>query len=73
MSEDYKVADIGLAEFGRKEITLAEAEMPSLMRLREKYGEEKPLQGAKIMGMDAVDIKRQHRSFVFGSADDRQS
>jgi len=50
MSNDYKVADIGLAEFGRKEITLAEYEMPSLMRLREKYGEEKPLQGAKIMG-----------------------
>ncbi len=50
MSEDYKVADIGLADFGRKEITLAEAEMPSLMRLREKYGESKPLAGAKIIG-----------------------
>ena len=48
--EDYKVADIGLADFGRKEIILAESEMPSLMVLREKYGEEKPLQGAKIIG-----------------------
>ena len=48
--QDYKVADIGLAEFGRKEIMLAEAEMPSLMVLREKYGKEKPLKGAKIIG-----------------------
>jgi len=48
--EDYKVADIGLADFGRKEIMLAESEMPSLMVLREKYGEEKPLKGAKIIG-----------------------
>ncbi len=48
--EDYKVADIGLAEFGRKEITLAEAEMPSLMTLRAKYGDSKPLAGAKIIG-----------------------
>jgi len=50
MSNDYKVADIGLADFGRKEITLAEAEMPALMTLREKYGESKPLAGAKIIG-----------------------
>ena len=49
-NEDYKVADIGLAEFGRKEITLAEAEMPSLMTLRQKYGGSKPLAGAKIIG-----------------------
>jgi adenosylhomocysteinase len=49
-NEDYKVADIGLADFGRKEITLAEAEMPSLMTLRAKYGESKPLAGAKIIG-----------------------
>ncbi|MCZ6659496.1 MAG: adenosylhomocysteinase [Gammaproteobacteria bacterium] len=47
---DYKVADINLAEFGRKEITLAEAEMPALMTLREKYAAEKPLDGAKIIG-----------------------
>mgnify|MGYP001156468025 CR=1 FL=1 len=46
----YKVADITLADFGRKEIDLAEKEMPSLMALREKYGESKPLKGARIMG-----------------------
>ncbi len=46
----YKVADIALAGFGRKEIDLAEKEMPGLMALREKYGETKPLKGARIMG-----------------------
>ena len=46
----YKVKDISLAEYGRKEITLAEAEMPGLMALREKYGKEKPLKGARIAG-----------------------
>ena len=45
----YKVADITLADFGRKEIDLAEKEMPGLMALREKYGESKPLKGARIM------------------------
>ena len=47
---DYKVADINLAEFGRKEIRLAEAEMPALMALRKKYVDEQPLQGAKVIG-----------------------
>ena len=47
---DYKVADIGLAEFGRAEIALAEAEMPALMALRSKYHAEQPLAGAKILG-----------------------
>ena len=46
----YKIADINLAAFGRKEIALAETEMPGLMSLRKKYGAEKPLKGAKIMG-----------------------
>jgi adenosylhomocysteinase len=46
----YKVKDIKLAEWGRKEIRLAEAEMPGLMALREKYGKTKPLQGARIAG-----------------------
>ena len=46
----YKVKDISLAEWGRKEIRLAEAEMPGLMALRAKYGEEKPLKGARIAG-----------------------
>jgi adenosylhomocysteinase len=46
----YKVADINLADFGRKELDIAEHEMPGLMALRKKYGAEKPLKGAKIMG-----------------------
>lgn len=46
----YKVADMSLADFGRKEIELSEKEMPGLMALREKYGKEKPLKGARIMG-----------------------
>lgn len=46
----YKVKDISLAEWGRKEIKLAEAEMPGLMSLREQYGESKPLKGARIAG-----------------------
>ncbi len=47
---DYKVADIRLAEFGRKEIEIAEKEMPGLMSVRKKYGIEKPLKGARVMG-----------------------
>jgi adenosylhomocysteinase len=46
----YKIADISLAEFGRKEIEIAEHEMPGLMALRKKYGQEKPLKGARITG-----------------------
>ena len=46
----YKVADISLADFGRKELVLAEGEMPGLMALRKKYGKEKPLAGARISG-----------------------
>ena len=46
----YKVADMSLAEFGRKEIELAEKEMPGLMALRAKHGQQKPLKGARIMG-----------------------
>lgn len=47
---DYKVADISLADFGRKEIEIGEKEMPGLMSLREKFGSEKPLKGSRIMG-----------------------
>jgi adenosylhomocysteinase len=47
---DYKVRDIGLADFGRKEIEIAEHEMPGLMATRAKYGPEKPLKGVRIMG-----------------------
>ncbi|GAA5521755.1 adenosylhomocysteinase [Aliifodinibius salicampi] len=46
----YKVKDIGLAEYGRKEIRLAEAEMPGLIALREEYADEQPLEGARIAG-----------------------
>jgi len=48
--QDYKVADIDLADFGRKEINIAETEMPGLMALRELYGKEKPLSGSRIIG-----------------------
>ncbi len=47
---DYKVADISLAEWGRREITIAETEMPGLMALREEYAGQKPLEGARIAG-----------------------
>jgi len=50
MTEDYKVKDINLAEWGIKEIAIAETEMPGLMALREEYGNTKPLQGARIVG-----------------------
>lgn len=49
-TQNYKVKDISLAAWGRKEITLAEAEMPGLMALREEYGKEQPLKGARIAG-----------------------
>lgn len=49
-NHDYKVADLALADFGRKEIELAEAEMPALMALRSKYKETQPLAGANILG-----------------------
>ncbi len=50
MSEDYKVKDISLADFGDKEIAIAETEMPGLMALREEYKDSKPLDGARIVG-----------------------
>ncbi|WP_456415710.1 adenosylhomocysteinase [Thiolapillus sp.] len=49
-NEDYKVADLSLADWGRKEIAIAETEMPGLMALRDKYSESKPLAGARIAG-----------------------
>jgi adenosylhomocysteinase len=48
--QDYKIKDISLAEYGRKEIVIAEKEMPGLMALREQYGKKKPLKGARILG-----------------------
>ena len=50
MSEDFKVKDISLADFGNKEIAIAETEMPGLMALREEYDDSKPLDGARIVG-----------------------
>ncbi|MEF3694559.1 MAG: adenosylhomocysteinase, partial [Candidatus Cloacimonadota bacterium] len=47
---DYKIADLNLHEYGRKEIDIAEIEMPGLIALRNKYGADKPLKGAKITG-----------------------
>src|ERR1041385_1809817 len=48
--QDFKVADISLADFGRKEISIAEKEMPGLMAIREKYAPDKPLAGVRITG-----------------------
>ena len=50
LSPDYKVADISLAEWGRKEITIAETEMPGLMALRKEYRDSQPLADARIVG-----------------------
>lgn len=50
LTRDYKVADINLASWGRKEIAIAEGEMPALMTIRKKYSDDKPLSGAKIIG-----------------------
>jgi adenosylhomocysteinase len=50
IAAEYKVADLGLAEFGRKEINIAEHEMPGLMSIRKKYAAEKPLQGVRVTG-----------------------
>ncbi|MDH5480303.1 MAG: adenosylhomocysteinase, partial [Nitrosomonas sp.] len=48
--KDYKIADISLADWGNKELAIAETEMPGLMALREEYGNQKPLTGARIAG-----------------------
>src|SRR5213079_2446526 len=48
--QDYKVADLSLADFGRKEISIAEKEMPGLMAIREKYAPQKPLKGVRLTG-----------------------
>ncbi|RLA01845.1 MAG: adenosylhomocysteinase, partial [Gammaproteobacteria bacterium] len=50
MTTDYKVADISLAEYGRKELQIAETEMPALMAMRDKFKAAQPLAGAKILG-----------------------
>ncbi|MBU1887839.1 MAG: adenosylhomocysteinase, partial [Candidatus Omnitrophica bacterium] len=50
MSEDYKIKDVRLADFGRKEIEIAQHEMPGLMAIRKKHAKQKPLSGVRIMG-----------------------
>ena len=50
VKQDYKVADISLADWGKKEVSIAETEMPGLMSLREAYGQDQPLKGARIVG-----------------------
>ena len=50
MATDYIVKDISLAEFGRRELDIAETEMPGLIALRKEYGNSKPLKGARIVG-----------------------
>ena len=50
MARDYVIADIGLADWGRKELSIAETEMPGLTALRDEFGEQKPLAGARIAG-----------------------
>ncbi|MEA2733528.1 MAG: adenosylhomocysteinase, partial [Acetobacteraceae bacterium] len=49
-TQDFKVKDLSLAEWGRKEISMAETEMPGLMAIREEFGKSKPLAGARIAG-----------------------
>ncbi len=55
MTQDFKVKDLKLAEFGNKEISLAETEMPGLMAIRSEYQSSKPLKGARIIGCLAYD------------------
>jgi adenosylhomocysteinase len=50
LKQDYVIADIGLAEFGHKEIAIAETEMPGLMAIRDEYAASQPLRGARITG-----------------------
>ena len=58
MMEDYKVKDISQAEFGRKEISIAETEMPGLMALRKEYKGKHPLKGAKILEFSKPNIRK---------------
>ena len=61
-SDDFKVADIDLADWGRKEIRMAEHEMPGLMALREEYAGKKPLAGARIAGSVSYTHLRAHET-----------
>ena len=68
--EDFKVKDISQAEFGRKEISLAETEMPGLMALREEYKGKKPLNGARIVGCLHMTIQTACLLYTSDAADD---
>ena len=57
LNNDYKVADLSLAGYGRKEVELAESEMPALMKLRAQYKESQPLAGANILGCIHITIQ----------------
>ena len=61
---DYKVQDISLADWGRKEINIAEGEMPALIKLRDKYKAEQPLKGANVMGCIHMTIQTDRKSVV---------
>ena len=56
--QDYKIRDISLADWGRKEMSIAEKEMPGLMAIREKYAKTKPLAGVRITGSLHMTIRR---------------
>ena len=57
MGQNYVIADIGLADWGRKELSIAETEMPGLMALRDEFGSDKPLAGARIAGCLHMTVK----------------
>ena len=61
---DYKVADISLAPWGRREIEIAETEMPGLMALREEYATQQPLKGARVSGSLHMTIQTDRKSVV---------
>jgi adenosylhomocysteinase len=71
--EDYKVKDISLAAYGRREIEIAEKEMPGLMSLREKHGGLKPLTGSRIMGSLHMTMVQLQYFFNTGSCCSRDS
>ena len=66
VATEYKVADIGLADWGRKEITIAEHEMPGLMSIRRKHAATKPLAGVRITGSVHITIPAAGPSWTMG-------
>ena len=74
---DYKVADIGLADWGRREIAIAETEMPGLMALRDEFGAQKPLSVPDLVGVAVVIrspvVRRPRRRAVCGTSPARSA